>query len=225
MTGEREPSPEHRPAGAFDPDGHHVTGDRAAGQAGTVASRRRASRRARVLAQLEGAVPPDTEERALLDTLVDQTAAALERALLTREIVSTRTAAETERVRNTLLASISHDFRTPLSSILGSATSLIEYGDKLGAEARQDLLGHVKQEAEALDGMVATVPAPEEHGRLRQFVDRVFTIRGAGTVVTGTLTGARLAVGQEVEVYPTGVRARVRSLQTHKRSIDVARPV
>ena len=39
---------------------------------------------------------------------------------------------ETERVRNTLLASISHDFRTPLASILGSATSLIDYGDKLG---------------------------------------------------------------------------------------------
>ena len=43
------------------------------------------------------------------------------------------TAAETERVRNTLLASVSHDFRTPLSSILGAATSLIEYGDKLDA--------------------------------------------------------------------------------------------
>ena len=111
------------------------------------------------VAQAEGTRPPDTEERALLETLADQTAAALERALLAREMVVTRTAAETERVRNTLLASISHDFRTPLSSILGSATSLIEYGDKLGAEARQDLLGHVKQEAEALDGMVRNLLA------------------------------------------------------------------
>jgi two-component system sensor histidine kinase KdpD len=42
-----------------------------------------------------------------------------------REMVKAQTAAETERVRNTLLASISHDFRTPLASILGSATSLI----------------------------------------------------------------------------------------------------
>ena len=51
---------------------------------------------------------------------------------------SAKTATETERVRNTLLASISHDFRTPLSSILGSATSLIDYGDKLdrGGEER-----------------------------------------------------------------------------------------
>jgi selenocysteine-specific elongation factor len=56
-------------------------------------------------------------------------------------------------------------------------------------------------------------------------VDRVFSIRGAGTVVTGTLTGGPLEVGQEVEVYPTGRRARVRGLQTHKRSIEAARPV
>ena len=52
-------------------------------------------------------------------------------------MVAARSAAETERVRNTLLASISHDFRTPLASILGSATSLIDYGDKLGARRPQ----------------------------------------------------------------------------------------
>src|ERR671910_227810 len=57
------------------------------------------------------------------------------------------------------------------------------------------------------------------------FVDRVFPVAGAGTVVTGTLTGGPLAVGDEAEVLPTGVRARIRSLQTHKRQIEVARPV
>ena len=77
----------------------------------------------------------DPEARTLLDTLAEQTAAALDRASLGREMVAARSAAETERVRNTLLASISHDFRTPLASILGSATSLIDYGDKLGAQA------------------------------------------------------------------------------------------
>ena len=58
--------------------------------------------------------PLDSEARALLDTLAEQTAAALDRASLARDMVSARTATETERVRNTLLASISHDFRTPL---------------------------------------------------------------------------------------------------------------
>ena len=101
----------------------------------------------------------DSEARALLDTLSEQTAAALDRAALTREMVSARTATETERVRNTLLASISHDFRTPLSSILGSATSLIDYGDKLDSAAKKDLLGGIKQEAEGLDEMVRNLLA------------------------------------------------------------------
>ena len=101
----------------------------------------------------------DSEARALLDTLAEQTAAALERGSLAREMVNARTSVETERVRNTLLASISHDFRTPLASILGSATSVLDYGDKLDAAARKDLLGQIKQEAENLDGMVRNLLA------------------------------------------------------------------
>jgi two-component system sensor histidine kinase KdpD len=99
------------------------------------------------------------EARAVLDTLVEQIAAALERAALDQEMVSARNAAETERVRNTLLASISHDFRTPLSSILGSATTLLEYRDKLDSAAQKDLLGQIKQEAEHLNDMVRNLLA------------------------------------------------------------------
>jgi two-component system sensor histidine kinase KdpD len=103
--------------------------------------------------------PLDGEARALLDTLAEQTATALERASLAREIANTRAAAEAERVRNTLLASISHDFRTPLASILGSATSLLEYEDKLDEASRSDLLQHIKTEVENLDGMVRNLLA------------------------------------------------------------------
>jgi two-component system sensor histidine kinase KdpD len=74
-------------------------------------------------------------------------------------MVSARTATETERVRNTLLASVSHDFRTPLSSILGSATSLIDYGDKLEPAAQKELLGQIKIEAQDLDEMVRNLLA------------------------------------------------------------------
>ena len=70
-----------------------------------------------------------------------------------------RAEAEVERVRNTLLASISHDFRTPLASILGSATSLIDFRDKLDAPAQADLLAHIKEEAEGLNGMVGNLLA------------------------------------------------------------------
>lgn len=96
----------------------------------------------------------DAEARGLLETIAEIAAAALDRARLAREIAEARGAAETERVRNTLLASISHDFRTPLASIMGAATSLLAYGDRLPDEARRDLLAQVKDEAEHLDGMV-----------------------------------------------------------------------
>jgi two-component system sensor histidine kinase KdpD len=103
--------------------------------------------------------PLDSEARTLLDTLAEQVAAAIERAALASEMVSARTEAETEHVRNTLLASISHDFRTPLASILGSATSLLDHGDKLAASAQRDLLGQIKHEAEDLDQMVRNLLA------------------------------------------------------------------
>ena len=80
-------------------------------------------------------------------------------ARLAEEIVRAHAAAETERVRNTLLASISHDFRTPLASILGAATGLIEYGTRLTNLARRDLLAQIKDEAEHLDGMVRNLLA------------------------------------------------------------------
>ncbi|WP_182086399.1 sensor histidine kinase KdpD [Aureimonas sp. ME7] len=96
----------------------------------------------------------DAEVRTLLSALAEQTAAALQRALLSTEVRSARTAAETERVRNILLASISHDFRTPLASILGSATALIDYRDRLDTAARDDLLAQVRDEARHLDQMV-----------------------------------------------------------------------
>ena len=68
----------------------------------------------------------------------------------------------------------------------------------------------------ALDEMVVAAPAPEPT-RSRLFIDRVFTIRGAGTVVTGTLGGGCLEAGDDVDLLPTGLRSRIRSLQTHKR--------
>lgn len=76
----------------------------------------------------------------------------------------------------------------------------------------------------ALDDLLAeAVPPPEARARL--FIDRVFTISGAGTVITGTLGGSALAVGDDVELYPHGRTARVRSLQTHKRDATRAIPV
>jgi len=76
----------------------------------------------------------------------------------------------------------------------------------------------------ALADMVSAAPVPTP-GRARLFIDRIFAIKGAGTVVTGTLEGAILEVGQDVQLLPSGRRARIRSLQTHKRSETRAVPV
>lgn len=67
----------------------------------------------------------------------------------------------------------------------------------------------------ALDRLVSTVPAAPDDGRSRLWIDRSFAVRGAGTVVTGTLAGGPLHVDDAVVVLPGGARARVRSLQTH----------
>jgi two-component system sensor histidine kinase KdpD len=111
------------------------------------------------VAQVRGEPLLDAEARTFFQTIAELTATAVERARLGHEITSTRTAAEAERVRNTLLASISHDFRTPLSSVLGAASSLIEYGRRLPEGARLDLLTQIKDEAEHLDGMVRNLLA------------------------------------------------------------------
>jgi selenocysteine-specific elongation factor len=76
----------------------------------------------------------------------------------------------------------------------------------------------------AIDKLLdATEPRPDL-GRLRLPIDRIFTMAGAGTVVTGTLIDGSLAVGQEVEIVPSGLKSRIRGLQTHKSKIDKAVP-
>lgn len=87
----------------------------------------------------------------------------------------------------------------------------------LTGEGLDDLLS-------ALDAALAGQPPRADRGRPRLPVDRVFSISGFGTVVTGTLSGGALRVGDEVMLAPSGRRARIRGLQSHKESIEVARP-
>jgi selenocysteine-specific elongation factor len=71
---------------------------------------------------------------------------------------------------------------------------------------------------------LATLPTQRDFGKPRLFVDRAFTLRGVGTVVTGTLTGGRLHRGQSISVQPQTLRARIRSIQSHGIEIDCAQP-
>ncbi|MGH2747598.1 MAG: selenocysteine-specific translation elongation factor [Actinomycetota bacterium] len=76
----------------------------------------------------------------------------------------------------------------------------------------------------ALDTVIAAAPPAPDLGRPRLWVDRVFTVAGAGTVVTGTLAGGGFAVGEEVEIAPAGRRARIRTIQSHKKEVSSIGP-
>ncbi|MEC9395533.1 MAG: selenocysteine-specific translation elongation factor [Actinomycetota bacterium] len=72
----------------------------------------------------------------------------------------------------------------------------------------------------ALDDLLATAPTAADHGRPRLWIDRSFSARGAGTVVTGTLTGGVLAVDDELAIHPAGTAVRIRSLENHHSGHD-----
>jgi selenocysteine-specific elongation factor len=76
----------------------------------------------------------------------------------------------------------------------------------------------------ALDELGQRTPEATDRGRPRLWVDRSFAPAGAGTVVTGTLTGGSLAVGDLLTVSPAGLAVRVRALQTHHRGVDAVGP-
>ena len=75
-----------------------------------------------------------------------------------------------------------------------------------------------------LDECIANRPPRPDLGRPRLPVDRVFTMPGFGTVVTGTLSEGSLHTGDEVEILPTGLHTRIRGLQTHRRKEETAVP-
>jgi len=76
----------------------------------------------------------------------------------------------------------------------------------------------------ALDRALDQLPEPVDRGRPRLAVDRVFSVRGSGTVVTGTLTGGTLGSDLEAEVLPAGRRVRIRALQSHGHPVTSADP-
>ena len=75
-----------------------------------------------------------------------------------------------------------------------------------------------------LERLLGEAEERQNIARPRLPVDRVFTMTGFGTVVTGTLLDGMLRVGQQVEILPEGMHTRIRSLQTHKQQVEAARP-
>jgi two-component system, OmpR family, sensor histidine kinase KdpD len=101
--------------------------------------------------------PISPEDERALTAILDQTAIALDRAGLAGEAVKAAALAENEKVRNVLLDSLSHDLRTPLSTIAGAVGTLRDLGDRIsGAEAR-DLIQSIDEEAARLSRFVSNL--------------------------------------------------------------------
>ena len=155
-----------------------------------------------VVAANEGWMPQSAEHLAILDVLgVSHGVVALTKSdTVTPEELSL-VRAETEE-------------RLSASSLAGAPVVACS---AVSGEGLDELLA-------ALDRVLADTPPASDVGRARLWVDRVFTIAGAGTVVTGTLAGGSFEEGQEVEISPEGRRARIRTIQSHKKRVSSIPP-
>ena len=98
--------------------------------------------------------PLDASEQSVLASVVGECSLALENARNAREKEETMVLAENERLRANLLRAVSHDLRTPLTSIMGNADSLMSCGETLDAKTRRQLYSDIYQDAQWLTGMV-----------------------------------------------------------------------
>jgi len=104
-----------------------------------------------------GAMTPGSDGERLVLALLEQGAVALERADLAAEAVEAESLRQADRFRSALLNSISHDLRTPLSTVLGASSTLIDYGKTLKPEVRDDLIVSIREEAERLNRYVGNL--------------------------------------------------------------------
>jgi len=155
-----------------------------------------------IVAADEGIMPQTREHLAILDLLDISTGIVVitKKDLVDKELLSLVKLEIDELMKSTTLA------EAPVVAV--SAVT---------GEGLPDLVS-------TIDGLLVSAEPRKDIGRPRLLIDRAFTIAGSGTVVTGTLIDGSLSVGQEIEVVPSGVKARLRGLQTHKARIDVAKP-
>jgi selenocysteine-specific elongation factor len=161
-----------------------------------------------VVAADEGVMPQTREHLAILDILRIQGGVVA--------ITKTDLVASGDLGGSDWLDLVEEDLHRVLSGTVLEGAPIVRVSARTGAGIPELL--------QALSRSLADKPQRPDLGRPRLPVDRVFTISGFGTVVTGTLTDGRLRVGDEVEILPKGLRGRVRGLQTHKRKEEVAVP-
>lgn len=130
---------------------------------------------------------------AFIDAVANMVTLALERAALAEQITERQAVARAEQLKTALLASVSHDFRTPLTAISASASSLIAYGEKLDPETSAGLLRGIVEECERLNRYTANLL---EMSRLEAGgVAQPLQILGAAEMVAAALHRVRPRAG------------------------------
>ena len=109
------------------------------------------------LAPFGGNRAASSDAESTLHTLMEQAVLTIQRIWLSAAKDSADAIAKDERLRSTLLSSVSHDLRTPLASILGSVTSLREFGSKMPRTAQRELLAGIEDETRRLSQLVANL--------------------------------------------------------------------
>lgn len=97
------------------------------------------------------------EKQRLFDALADQAALAIERVQLVSDVDKAKLAAETDRLRTALLTSISHDLKTPLAAIMGSAGTIRDFDAELSKDSRSELLDTIVDESERLNRFIVNL--------------------------------------------------------------------
>lgn len=143
--------------------------------------------------------PFSPQEERLLSSILDQTGTAIDRARLIEHSIRAAALEENEKLRQTLLSSLSHDLRTPLASITGAVTSLRELGDKMSPSERQDLLASIEEEAGRLSRFVKNLldMSRIEAGALevrRDWVDVADAVRAAAGRTRRTFPDMKITV-------------------------------
>ena len=156
-----------------------------------------------VVAADEGLMPQTREHLAILDLLQVKSAVV---ALTKSDLIAD----------NEWLELVSDDIRKALAPTALAGARIIP----VSARKRQGLDALKKE----LDTLLAHTAARRDWGQPRLPIDRVFTMQGFGTVVTGTLLDGSFNVGQEVVIQPTALTARIRGLQSHKEKVEAASP-
>jgi two-component system sensor histidine kinase KdpD len=106
------------------------------------------------VAGVEAKTVHDEEGERFVLALLDQGAVALERAEFAADAADAEALRRSDKLRSALLNSVSHDLRTPLATVLGSATTLLEYPESLDKQVQADLLSSIREEAERLNRYV-----------------------------------------------------------------------